>query len=280
MNFKEHQGKKAVLVAHFGTTHEDTREKTIDIINEKIKNEFSDIDFFHVYTSRIINRILLRKGIEKLNTFEMLEKLRDEKYENILIQPTYIINGTEMDALKREVEIFSKDFNDIRVGNPLLSTPENYEEVINALSEEVGNLNSNEGVVFVGHGTDHPATSAYPMLDYMAKSLGKKFYIGTVEGFPSVDNVVDLLKRDKIEKVKLMPLMFVAGDHAKNDIAEDWKEELEDKGFIVEVDLKGLGEIKGVQNIYLENIRHISENIPEDILKKKRDYQAGKCSAH
>ncbi|MFR4037756.1 MAG: sirohydrochlorin cobaltochelatase [Butyricimonas faecalis] len=34
--------------------------------------------------------------------------------------------------------------------------------------------------------------------------------------------------------------MFVAGDHAKNDIAGDWKEELEKKGYKVNVVLKGL----------------------------------------
>ena len=40
MNFYKTMEKGAIVAAHFGTTHEDTKEKTIDIINEKLKNEF------------------------------------------------------------------------------------------------------------------------------------------------------------------------------------------------------------------------------------------------
>ncbi|WP_297404252.1 sirohydrochlorin cobaltochelatase [uncultured Cetobacterium sp.] len=280
MNFNKLKEKKAILIAHFGTTHEDTKLKTIDEINKKIKEKYEEIDLFQVYTSRIINRILLKRGIENLNTSQMLKKLKEDGYKNILIQPTYIINGTEMEALKREVEIHLSSFNEIRVGNPLLSTPENYKMVVEALSQEIGDLSDDEGVVFVGHGTEHSATSAYPMLDYVAKALGKKFYIGTVEGYPTIENVIDLLKKDRINKVKLMPLMFVAGDHAKNDIAEDWKEELEANGFEINLDLRGLGEISKIQDIYLKNIKSIFEFAPEDILKKKKDYEKGKESNH
>nr|WP_307775248.1 sirohydrochlorin cobaltochelatase [uncultured Cetobacterium sp.] len=280
MNFYNNIKKGAVLLAHFGTTHEDTREKTIDVINLQMKNHFKDLDFYQVYTSRIINRILAKRGVENMNTSQMLEKLKADGYESLIIQPTYIINGTEMEALKREVEIYSKYFKDIRVGFPLLSSPENYIEVIEVLAKEVGELKGNEGVVLVGHGTEHPATSAYPMLDYVAKDMGKPFYIGTVEGYPTVESVIKMLKRDKKDKVVLMPLMFVAGDHAKNDIAEDWKEVLEENGIEVTLNLKGLGEIEGIQNIFLENAKFLEENMPEDILKKKAEYAKGKEANH
>ncbi|MEG0792631.1 MAG: sirohydrochlorin cobaltochelatase, partial [Lachnospiraceae bacterium] len=50
-----------------------------------------------------------------------------------------------------------------------------------------------------------------------------------------------------------------AGDHAKNDMAgeeDSWKTELEKRGFQVRVILKGLGEFRGIRNIFVE---HISE---------------------
>ncbi len=41
----------------------------------------------------------------------------------------------------------------------------------------------------------------------------------------------------------LMPFMFVAGDHANNDIAEDWNNDLKEAGFTVsKVVLEGLGQ--------------------------------------
>lgn len=54
-----------------------------------------------------------------------------------------------------------------------------------------------------------------------------------------------------------MPFMFVAGDHAKNDMAgeeDSWKSELEEKGYEVRVILKGLGEFEGIRKIFAEHI--------------------------
>ncbi|WP_297597806.1 sirohydrochlorin cobaltochelatase [uncultured Cetobacterium sp.] len=280
MDFYKNMKKGAIIVAHFGTTHEDTKEKTIDIINEKISKEFTKLDFFQIYTSRIINRILSRKGIENLNTSQMLEKLKKDNYSHIIIQPTYIINGTEMEALKREVEQVAESFDDIRIGTPLLTSPEDYFEVVKVLSQESGNLLDDEAVVLVGHGTEHSATSAYPMLDYVARDLNLPLYVGTVEGYPTAENVIKQLKRDGKNKIILKPLMFVAGDHAKNDIAEDWKNTLENEGYEVTLDLRGLGEMKKIQDIFIEKAKNLENNLPKDILKKKADYAKGERSSH
>ena len=54
------------------------------------------------------------------------------------------------------------------------------------------------------------------------------------------------------KKVVLMLFMFVAGDHAKNDMAgeeDSWKSELEEKGYEVRVILKGLENLKESENI-------------------------------
>ena len=275
MDFYENIVKGAVVVVHFGTTHNDTKEKTIDIINEHLKNHFGKLDFYQVFTSRIINRILAGKGVVHLNTSQMLEKLKEEGYKNIIIQPTYVINGIEMEALRREVEKYSSSFEDIRVGTPLLSTYSNYVEIIEILDQEVGVLEPDMAVVLAGHGTDHSSLSAYPMLDYVAKDLNKPFYVGTVEGYPTIETVIKLLKKDNKKKIILRPLMFVAGEHAKNDIAIDWKNELEANGFEVTLNLKGLGELAGIHTMFLNSAIKLENQIPEDILKKKEAYAKG-----
>lgn len=280
MNFYEKMEKGAIVVAHFGTSHDDTREKTIDIINKKLKKKFEKLDFFQVYTSRIINKILSKRGVENLNTTQILENLVEQGYRHIIIQPTYIINGIEMEALKREVEIYSDKFEDIRVGTPLLTDIDDYFNVIKIIEKEVGILKEDEGVVMIGHGTEHPALSAYPMLAYITRDLEKPIYIGTVEGYPGIDSVVRELKRDKKKKVILMPFMFVAGDHAKHDISEEWKESLEKNGFEVKIKLKGLGEIEAIQNIFIEKAKKLENFKPRDILIKKANYDKGIKSFH
>ena len=60
------------------------------------------------------------------------------------------------------------------------------------------------------------------------------------------------------KEVVLMPMMLVAGDHAKNDLAGDdedsWKSVLTTKGFDVRVRMRGLGALKAVQQLSLIHI--------------------------
>lgn len=112
----------------------------------------------------------------------------------------------------------------------------------------------------MGHGTDHHANAAYPYLDYMFKMKGyEDVYVGTVEGFPELENIVPLLQEKKYKKIYLAPFMLVAGDHAINDMASDeedsWKTLLEDERFKVECILVGLGEYQEIQNMFLEHLK-------------------------
>ena len=213
--------KAALLMVHFGTTHDDTRALTIDAINQKAKEAFKDVELREAWTSRIVMRRLKARGIEKLNPIEALEKLKADGYTHILIQSTNIIEGIEMESLRKDVATMKSSFKEIRIGNPLLYTPEDYEAVIAAI---IKNGAKEGATLLVGHGTYTPATAQYAMLDYMLKEKGFKDYsVGTIEGYPTFDTMVAQVKANGTKKVLLMPFMFVAGDHAKNDIAGDWK---------------------------------------------------------
>ena len=67
--------KAAILMVHFGTTHDDTRALTIDAINQKVKDSFPQYDVFEAYTSRIIIKRLKERGIEKQTPSQVLERL-------------------------------------------------------------------------------------------------------------------------------------------------------------------------------------------------------------
>lgn len=125
--------KAALLMVHFGTTHDDTRALTIDAINQKAKEAFKDVELREAWTSRIVMRRLKARGVEKLNPIEALEKLKTDGYTHVLIQSTNIIEGIEMESLRKDVATMKSSFKEIRIGNPLLYTPEDYEAVIAAI---------------------------------------------------------------------------------------------------------------------------------------------------
>ena len=112
--------KAALLMVHFGTTHDDTRALTIDAINQKAKEAFKDVELREAWTSRIVMRRLKARGVEKLNPIEALEKLKTDGYTHVLIQSTNIIEGIEMESLRKDVATMKSSFKEIRIGNPLL----------------------------------------------------------------------------------------------------------------------------------------------------------------
>ena len=272
----EKNDKASVLMVHFGTTFDDTRKNTIDAVNDEAKKEFPDMEVREAYTSRIIMRRLKERGILKDNPAEALDKLAKEGYTHIIVQPTNVINGVESKTLEQQLEMYKDKFKEIRTGSALLSTPEDYKAVAEIINKEVGKVTDNEAVVLVGHGTHDNGNAAYPAMDYTAKSMGYKFYVGTIEGFPEFDDVVRGLKKDNIKKVILMPFMFVAGDHANNDIAVDWKEALEKEGFIVEVKLISLGMMEDIRKMFINHAKFMLENKKEDMISKKLFYSTQK----
>ena len=127
------------------------------------------------------------------------------------------------------------------------------------------------------HGTYTPSTAIYSQMDYMLKAGGlTNFHVGTIEGYPTFDTMLAQLKAGKAKRVTLIPFMFVAGDHAKNDIAGEWKEMLEKEGFTVSAQLEGLGQIPEIQEIFIDHIRFGLKHRMLDIMTKKAAYAAGK----
>lgn len=251
-------GKKAILVVSFGTSHLDTLEKNITAIENQIGEAFPDYRIYRAFTSKMIkNKLQKKENIFVANVKEAMEQMAEDGIEQVVVQPTHIINGIENDRMLRDLMEYTDRFRRIRVGNPLLTSVDDYKKSIHAIMAEV-TLEEGEALVLMGHGTDHHANSAYPTLEYTFHSLGyNQVLVGTVEGFPDLRNVMTKLEISGTRKVTLMPFMVVAGDHAKNDMAgedDSWKADLEAAGYEVKALVRGLGEMKGIRNIFIEHI--------------------------
>lgn len=254
--------EKGILVVSFGTSHLDTMKKTISVIEQEISERFQEYRVYRAFTSGMIIRKLKRTENLAVNTVqEALNRMKEDGIEDVIVQPTHIINGVESDRMMKDLMENMFLFRRIRVGKPLLSSVDDYKKSIHAVMAET-QLEDDEMLVLMGHGTDHHANSAYPTLEYTFHALGyNQVLVGTVESFPELKNVMAKLEISGKKKVALMPFMLVAGDHAKNDMAgeeDSWKCELEDAGYEVRVIMKGLGEFEGIRKIFTE---HLEEEI-------------------
>lgn len=255
--------RKGILVVSFGTSHLDTMEKTIDVIERDIARRFPGHRVYRAFTSRMIIRKLKRTENMEIDTVDKaVKRMAADGIEEVTVQPTHIINGIENDRMMEDLMENMSCFKRIRVGRPLLSSVDDYKKSIHAVMDET-ELSDDEMLVLMGHGTDHHANSAYPTLEYTFHALGYgQVLVGTVESFPELKNVMAKLEIAGKKKIALMPFMLVAGDHAKNDMAgeeDSWKSRLEGDGYEVRVIMKGLGESEGIRRIFLEHIEETME---------------------
>lgn len=252
--------QKAILVVSFGTSHEETRRKTIDAIEKDIEIAFPECKVYRAFTSKMIIKKLFTTNNIKVNTVsEALDLIIKDGFKEIIVQPTHIINGIENDEMLETLKNYSSKFDSIKVGSPLLSSTKDYNNLINIITNEFSHLKSDEALVCMGHGSSHYANSSYAALDYSFKEKGNKnIFVATVEAYPYIETIIKPLKELNPKKIILMPLMIVAGEHAMNDMTgneDSWENILKDCGFNVTCVLKGLGEYPQIRQLFIEHIK-------------------------
>ena len=254
--------KKVILVVSFGTSYDDSREKTIGAVERAAAAAFPDYEVRRAFTSRMILRKLKERGLVFADVEEALIQAAKDGVNTLVVQPTHLMNGYEYTALAGKVESYRDRFETVVLGGPLLMEEEDFAPAAAALRKEVSPyIDGKTAFCYMGHGTESSSNRVYLRLQEEISGLGcDDCYIGTVEAEPSLDTVLRLLKEKKsYRRVVVKPLMVVAGDHANQDMAgegeDSWKSRLEEEGYTVQCILRGLGENPGIQALYVDHAR-------------------------
>ena len=254
--------EKVILVVSFGTSYNQSRSLTIGGIETAIKNAYPDYQVRRAFTSQIImDKLAERDKLNIDNVEEALDRMVLDKVKEVVIQPTHVMSGFEYNDMLDEAMPYADKFESFKIGKPLLTSDSDYDEVASMIVGETEKFRAEDtAIVFMGHGTEHEASSTYTRLQEVLIGKGYNDYvIGTVEHGIEIDGVMEILAEKGVKKVVLRPLMVVAGDHANNDMAGDeedsWKTILTGAGYTVETVVEGLGQIKGIQEIYVKHVK-------------------------
>ena len=254
-------GDNELLVVSFGTSFNDSRRLTIGAVEQKMDDTFGeDYSVRRGFTSQIIiDHVKRRDNVTIDNLEEALERAVDNGVKTLIVQPTHLMNGYEYNELTETLAGYADAFEKVSVGEPILTSDEDFEKVMKAITEATAEYDDGQtAICFMGHGTEAESNGVYAKLQQLLTENGyDNYYVGTVEATPSVEDVLELVKACEYTKVVLEPLMIVAGDHANNDMAGDeedsWKSIFEAEGYEVECILRGLGELPAIQDILVEH---------------------------
>ncbi len=255
-------GENELLVVSFGTSYNDSRRLTIGAIEAAMEAAFPDYSVRRAFTSQIIIDHIKRRDGEVIdNMEEALERAVNSSVKNLVVQPTHLMDGLEYNEVIDAAAQYADAFNSISIGAPLLASDEDFQAVAAILADAAAPYDDGRtAVCFMGHGTEAASNAVYAKMQQVLSDSGyDRCFIGTVEAAPTLDDVLALVQASGSERVVLMPMMIVAGDHANNDMAGDgedsWKTIFESAGCEVECVVRGLGESEAVQALLVEHAK-------------------------
>ena len=254
--------KKAILAVSYGTTYPDALSSSVETVENAFRESFPEYDVYRAFTGKRILEMLENKQMHVDSVEQALEKLAAGGYDEVIIQPTHIIGGSEFATVCSTAKAYENRFLTVKIGAPLLHNPEDMEALCSFFAEKYLSLAG--AVVLMGHGSDHCANKLYTDFGDTCHRLGyRNLFIATLEAEPSIDDIIPLLKNGRYQNIIITPLLFVAGGHACKDMAGDggnsWKSRLEAEGFTVNAIVKGLGEYSEVRALY---VKHLCEARP------------------
>jgi sirohydrochlorin cobaltochelatase len=286
----------AIIIASFGTTVPEAVQ-AITNIQDHVKKAFPGTPVKITFTSNIIRKVWkerraeagkwLDQGIPEeilhvKNIIATFGDLREEGYTDIVVQPTHMFFMEQsydlaqyVEAMRsiRTIKVKWRPFGKIALGRPALGTigdrydyHEDMQKALQTLAADAA-LAKKEGatLVYMGHGNAHWSAGIYGEAAKMMAELypGVNTYVGAVEGYPGIEDVIADLSPFKGGKVILKPFMIVAGDHAMNDMASDeadsWKTLIAKAGFEVQPVLKGLGGNDAFAALFVDHIRDAAQ---------------------
>jgi len=254
--------KKAILLVAFGTSDPEAA-KAFKQVEKTARERFPGVEMRWAYTSRMIRAKLAKEGKLLDSPETAFAKLMDDGYTHVAVLSLHTIPGEEFHELYQNAHLFGQmagGFQRVLVARPLLSSSEDMQTVAEALLKNIPGRKAGDAVIFMGHGTEHhPADAIYLAMNQVFQEFDSNAFVAAVEGRNSLENVIPKLKKRKVKKVFLVPLMSVAGEHAKNDMAGDepdsWKSILTEKGFKCESILKGTAEIPEIVDVWLDHLK-------------------------
>ena len=239
--------KKALVIVSFGTTYERAR-RSIDAVEHALAQAAEGYDVFRTYTSSIVRKVLKSRGEIVPSLEEALEKLANESYDTVFVQPTHLLCGNEYDEkIRASYMRYAGRFLRGGIGKPLIANNDDLlklAEILAALKPDDA-----DALLLMGHGTTHFANMVYPAMQTALRLQGHpNVVVGTVEGWPTLENAIDELSRSHSEVREIKLSMYcrpdcnlVVCEDTGGGIAPDILPHIWDKGFSSKGEGRGFG---------------------------------------
>ena len=254
--------KTPIVMTAFGTRG--PARAAYDHLDGHLRAAFPDHPLLWAYSSRMVRHLQSRQGAAAMPGPEaVLADLAARGHRWAVLQSTHLLCGHEFHRLlaaARQAPLR------VSIGLPLLTDPPDFDCLARLLADMAAAAEP-AATVFVGHGTDHPPWTAYPLLQGLVREAGARHaHVGVLEGRPGIEDVLCALSEAAIRDVRLLPLLLVAGNHFQQDLTgadpRSWQSRLRAAGLKVEALDHGIGLLPQVADLFCRHIHEALDVIP------------------
>ena len=254
--------KKSILLVAFGTRTPQAQD-AYQRVERKVQAAFPDVPVRWAFTSAVMRRKAAGDS-RSVESVEMaLARMMNEGVTHVAIQALHVISGKEHHDLVVNCLLFGRmrgGFRQVMMGLPLLGTGNDMEKVATALLSAIPRERKpQDAVIFMGHGSPHPANACYTALMYHLQQADANIFVGTMSGLPGIAGICAMLQKRNITSAYLLPCLAVVGNHTLKDMAGDneysWKSVIEKHGISCKPVLKGLAENDAIVDIWVDHLK-------------------------
>ncbi len=287
-------GEIAVVLAMFGTAREAGVSALLHV-RDVFSAAFPRTAVHMSFTSDVLRAIWHRRRKDKAylrahpviptevfacrSPLAVIADLHDQGYKTLVVQAVHVAPGEEYLDLCHLVETLAglrtvhpdqQPLLRLAVGRPVLggdpagkrSAGKDIRAAAAALGEDVRLAEERDAaLLYMGHGSKRlPLGHHYQELSVCMEQMYPRVLtrIGILEGFPSLEQLLEELRARQTQRVILRPLLVAAGNHVVEDMTQgpaSWKERLEAAGIEVAVKCQGLGESDAFTAILVRHAR-------------------------
>ncbi|MBS4913683.1 MAG: sirohydrochlorin cobaltochelatase [Veillonella sp.] len=263
---------KGIILATFGSIYGEAVEKSVGIMETKIKKAYPDAIVRRVFLADA----LIEKWNEKYNTpvhslSDALNEFKGQGINDVFVLPFALVADQCYQKMRKAIASFTyaQDRNSgmrIHVGKPLLSSlgvknyADDYVATIDAIMKHVNIRALNKSVLLMANGQNQLEFSALQLKCLYGN--GQNVAVFTSNGFPNFKQALTLLERLDHKEVLVVPLALIGSEHLMDFLGGDRSDSvatlLTEEGYGVAIWNEGLGENPFVQELFL---KHLAQSV-------------------